>query len=572
MREIHPKEYYDVVIIGAGISGLTSSALFRRAGLSCCVVEMNNIPGGFLQGFNRHSYRFDSAIHWLNNCGPNGFVTRIFKIIGQDYPKSKIQKRIKRFVSNDFDYLVSSTPDDLKEQWIKDFPHEKKGIVKFFKDAKRVGKSMDSYTFLSRSMDSISWYNMPFYGLKMLKFALPFIPHIKYDGAGGVERGLDRYFKDTKLKKVFCSEPDMLSCLIPIGWAYYEDFQTPPPGGSQSYPEWLAYVTEYLEGDIFYKSKVLDVLVENNTAVGVRLDHRGSIHEVKSKYVIAACDAETLYDKMLPKNTIPEKIMENLKGAKLYASGFTVALGLDCLAEELGLGEEIVYLADPNVNREELGSGDPHKSGIHIVASTTRDKSLALPEHGTITLFIAAWIEQNNYWNTERDDEGNFIRGEKYKALKQEYADILIDRVQEKVAPNLRAHISYCDIATPITHQRYTGNKNGSMMGQRPGKENMQAKVAGYKTPVKNLLRSGHWADLGGGVPIAVKSAMNTTFMVLKKENKKVFRLLAKYMDGKIEAEDLEKSGLLTPYDLSWVQELTPAQKTLKKRAKAESK
>ncbi|MGY8953267.1 MAG: NAD(P)-binding protein, partial [Flavobacteriales bacterium] len=79
---INPKKHYDVVIIGAGISGLTSSALFRKAGLSCCVVETNPIPGGYLQGFNRKDYRFDSAIHWINNLGPKGLVTRIFEIIG----------------------------------------------------------------------------------------------------------------------------------------------------------------------------------------------------------------------------------------------------------------------------------------------------------------------------------------------------------------------------------------------------------------------------------------------------------------------------------------------------------
>lgn len=117
------------------------------------------------------------------------------------------------------------------------------------------------------------------------------------------------------------------------------------------------------------------------------------------------------------------------------------------------------------------------------------------------------------------------------------------------------------DVATPITHLRYTGNKNGSMMGQKPGKENMQAKVASYKTPVKNLLMSGHWADLGGGVLIAMKSSVNTSLMILQKEKPEIFKLLAKYMDGKSNLSNLESSGLLMDYDNSWVQELTPAQR-----------
>ena len=122
MRTIHPKEKYDVVVIGGGLSGLTSSALFSRAGLSCCVVEMDSRPGGYLAGFRRHEFRFDSAIHWLNNCKPGGLVHKIFDIIGKDYPKAMEQKRIRRYLSDEFDYLLTNNPDDLKKPMDKGVP------------------------------------------------------------------------------------------------------------------------------------------------------------------------------------------------------------------------------------------------------------------------------------------------------------------------------------------------------------------------------------------------------------------------------------------------------------------
>jgi len=56
MQKIELKSEYDVVIIGGGISGLTSSALFSRAGLRCCVLEMDNRPGGYLAGFRRKDF------------------------------------------------------------------------------------------------------------------------------------------------------------------------------------------------------------------------------------------------------------------------------------------------------------------------------------------------------------------------------------------------------------------------------------------------------------------------------------------------------------------------------------
>ena len=84
------------------------------------------------------------------------------------------------------------------------------------------------------------------------------------------------------------------------------------------------------------------------------------------------------------------------------------------------------------------------------------------------------------------------------------------------VAPALREHILFYEVATPVTHWRYTGNRGGTMMGAKPGRANMQNGVARYRTPVNNLLLGGHWAELGGGVPIAVKAGANSALMVLR--------------------------------------------------------
>lgn len=71
------------------------------------------------------------------------------------------------------------------------------------------------------------------------------------------------------------------------------------------------------------------------------------------------------------------------------------------------------------------------------------------------------------------------------------------------------------------------------MMGTRPGKKNMQSKIAHYRTPVKNLIVGGQWAELGGGVPIAVKTAFNASLIVLKKWDKPKFKkLLNAYKKG----------------------------------------
>jgi prolycopene isomerase len=90
----------------------------------------------------------------------------------------------------------------------------------------------------------------------------------------------------------------------------------------------------------------------------------------------------------------------------------------------------------------------------------------------------------------------------------------------------------------------------------------MKNKVSHYRTPVKNLILGGHWAELGGGVPIAAKAGANASLLILKKENRKAFKDLAAYMDNRITLETLLGNRGFRPYDHSWVRPLTPAEKS----------
>src|SRR6056297_3064410 len=204
--ELGLKDSYDVVVVGAGVSGLTSAAILSRAGLSVLVLEADTRPGGYLAGFRRKDFRFDSAIHWLNQMGPNGLVTRIFDFIGDDHPRPALQKRIKRYLGDDYDYLLTNDPEQFKADLIRDFPAEKKGIEKFFRHAKEIGAAFDGLGNSFRTEESMGKIEYGFFMLKNLKFALPFIKHIRFTGAEGVKKGLNRYFKDPRLHQVFGSE------------------------------------------------------------------------------------------------------------------------------------------------------------------------------------------------------------------------------------------------------------------------------------------------------------------------------------------------------------------------------
>ncbi len=563
MEKLVLKPSYDIVIIGAGVGGLTAGALLSKAGFSVCILEKEPHVGGYLAGFRRKDFRFDTAIHWLNQCNPDGLVSRLFDAIGSDHPNAVPQQRIRRYKGEKFDYLLTNNPDEWRDQLVQEFPHEKAGIHRFFKAAKKLGKSFKNYSAIFRSEETMGLLERIKNKRRLLEFVIPFIPFITYSGEKGLKKGLNKFFKDEAIHRIFSSEVELLACLVPIGWAYYGDFQSPPKGGGQVIPEWLEHVIEFYGNPVNCSCAVKEILLQEKTVKGVRFDHRGASHQVACKYVIAANDVETLYERMLPPDVIPASMKKKLRQAEMYSSSVTVSIALDCTPGQLGFNQELVHIASEHAGFDDHQSGDPLKSEISILAPSLRDQSLAPEGQGTLTLFMPAYMDFNNNWMTEKDEAGNYVRNKAYQQLKTEIAELIIRRVEEKVAPGLRSHILFYEVATPVTHHRYTGNKNGTMMGAKPGRENMQNKIAHYRTPVKNLLLGGHWAELGGGVPIAVKAGTNAALLILKQERKELFKTLAAYLDNKASLDVLLRHPGLRQYDNSWIQAPTPAQKKM---------
>lgn len=524
---------YDVIIIGAGISGLTAAALLSNFGLKTLVLERHRLIGGYLQGFERKDYVFDTAIHWLNQCGEEGTVTRLFRYIGEDYPQPQEMKTIQRHIGDHHDYSLTNDPEELRKRLIRDYPEDEKGINRFFKDARQVARISKKFAKIFRSSETMGRWEKMRYGLRKMAIGFPMVKYVFYSGDKGMKKALSKYFSNPEIHQLFSAERDLLSCLFPVAWAYNNDYQNPPIGGSQAFPRWLEQKMNTNNGsEIILSADVKEILVENDTFKGVRYQKRYKDYEVHAPHLIAACDVQRLYEKLLPEYHFTSATLEKINNSELYSSSVTVSIALDCTAESLGFGDELTVISNDESTRDEHSSGDPHKSAISVLAPTTRDHTLAPEGKGTLTLYVPAWMDYENEWRTERKENGEFVRTPAYKELKDWYANIIIDRVAAKMCPDLREHIAFYEVATPITYYRYSHNQQGTMMGSRPGKENMQSKVAHYKTPVKNVTVGGHWAELGGGVPIATKAAYNASLIVLKDLDQKAYRELVNVMEA----------------------------------------
>ncbi len=517
-----PAPHCDVAIVGAGVGGLTAGAMLAKAGLDVVVLEAEDQPGGYLAAFRRGEFLFDTSIQWLNQFRPKGFVARIHDYLGTDVPPCKPLRRVHRYKSADYDYVLTSRPNELCDQLRRDFPVDAAALDALFREAKALGEHlrvMDDRMQAACTMTTVRKIRR---GLAMLRWIWPLRRHVSMKATDG----LARRFTSPRLRDMFYSGDSMLSVLIPIALAFMSDFQAAPAGGGAVIIQRLSDSIMRHGGDIQLNTAVSDIIVNTHRqATGVQLaDGRVII----AKFVIAACDPLPFLRTLESRIPAVRRMLGQSTETDLYYSSFSIYLGLDCQPAVLGLGEELVHLFESSQPACERAHGDPHATLISVIAPSHRDASLAPCGKGTLQIQCPAFLSYRNGWETGP----GFERTAAYARCKAEFADILLDRVERDLIPGLRRHIEVMTVATPVTFMRYTGNRLGTIMGHRPGRANIRARVANIKTPVRNLLIGGHWAEYGGGVPMATKAAVNASLVILQAMRPAVGKTLEAVLAG----------------------------------------
>ena len=136
------RDTYDVIIIGAGMGGLTCGAWLAHKGMKVLVVEQNLQPGGLCSSYKRNGFTFTPAASIVTGTTKkDGVFERLTKALGIDEDIEFIPLEQGYHVHlPDFDYLLYSGGEEARqkliEQLIKLFPHEEKGIRAFFEQAR----------------------------------------------------------------------------------------------------------------------------------------------------------------------------------------------------------------------------------------------------------------------------------------------------------------------------------------------------------------------------------------------------------------------------------------------------
>src|SRR5512136_2433380 len=71
-----------MIIVGAGIAGLSAGCYAQMNGFHTQIFEMHNLPGGQCTAWKRNRFVFDGCIHHLAGCKPGSSLYSMWQELG----------------------------------------------------------------------------------------------------------------------------------------------------------------------------------------------------------------------------------------------------------------------------------------------------------------------------------------------------------------------------------------------------------------------------------------------------------------------------------------------------------
>jgi len=464
------------------------------------IFEMHTIPGGLCTTWKRKGYKIDGCFEWWYRSNPGTGFYRMWEELGAVQGRSIVHlEESARVEGEGGKALILYTDIDRLEQHMKELAPEGSDLIEDIIEAARTATHFNPPVLKAPELFS------PIDYLKMMFTMLPFSRFMKKWGKISIRDYVQR-FRNPFLREALLhngNPPSMpMSHWLTSLASMHNKEACFPMGGSLQVA--LAIERRYrsLEGEIHYKAPVTKILVENDKAVGVRLAD-GTEH--RSDIVISAADGRATIFDMLDGKYIDDKIRGYYNNLRTIPPIIYIGLGVARLFDEPYSVYGTYYPLDEPVT---IAGRELTWIPVHIY---NFDPSLAPAGKTVLRVKLDSDYE---YWKKLSEDP------EHYKAEKEQIADKVVALLDRRF-PGLADQVEMCDVATPMTFERYTGNWRGSWIGWDPTTDTVGIRMSKTLPGLGNFYMAGQWVEPGGGTPIAVMSGRNVTQIICKRDKRK---------------------------------------------------
>jgi len=475
-----------IVVIGAGLGGLSAAISLATEGFSVELLEKNDKVGGKLNILEKDGFTFDLGPSILTM--PHIFQA-LFDRAGKnmaDYINIQtVEPHWRNFFEDGSTLDLSSDPERMKQELDKLGPNTAKEFEEFLSYSKKLCEITEQGYF-EHGLDSF-WELLKHYG--------PVRSLLEFDVFRSMDQGVRRFIKDPKLVDVLnyfikyvgsspYDAPALMNLLPYIQFGYGLWYVK---GGMYGIAEGLQKLAEELGVNIRVNSEVAEIQHNAGRATAVRLLD-GTV--IPADIVVSNMEVIPAYKKLLNN----EKEAKRLQRFEPSCSGLVLHLGVDTIYPQLA-HHNFFYSDHPRehfnaVFHDNKLSDDPT---IYLVAPVKSDQTQAPP--GCEIIKILPHIP---HLNPEQP-----LTAEDYTALRER---VLI-KLERMGLTDLRKHIVCEEYWTPVDiEQRYYSNQ-GSIYGVVADRfKNLGFKIPQRSKDISNLYFVGGSVNPGGGMPMVTLS------------------------------------------------------------------
>jgi phytoene dehydrogenase-like protein len=131
-----------VIVIGAGIAGLSAGCYCRMNDFDVQIFEMHNIPGGLCTAWKKKGYTFDLSVDWLVGSSPGSSLHRVWEelglVQGREFFKYEYYARAVDEQGNEF--VAYTDPDRLEDEMLRFGPEDSRLIKSFTGDLRALAR------------------------------------------------------------------------------------------------------------------------------------------------------------------------------------------------------------------------------------------------------------------------------------------------------------------------------------------------------------------------------------------------------------------------------------------------
>jgi len=473
-----------IVIIGAGLGGLTSAALLSKRGYRVTVLEQHYMAGGCATTFKRPGgFRCEVGLHEMDGVYSSKTVRGVFETLDVYDHMSFVEP--KEFFRHQSETLLFDMPNRREkaiEKLVTHYPDEEEGIRRYFEIIKTIHDKIEQ-------IQHASWWE---YAL----FPLLYYPIFKYRRVS-VKKVMDKLFHNEELKLLLNTNVQYYNDSISeFSFLYHAIAQHSffnggghfIKGGSQILSDYLVSVIEKHGGEVILRADVKRMETERGRIHSVIYTHKKEEKEIAADLVISNISPAQTY------TMAGVAYKERLKTA---TSLLTLYIGFkENIREYYGMRPYTTFFFNGISSIEAHDASIPSISEREFIFTDYSQIDAGLtPEDRSFGVICA--VDKLAAW------EG--LSQKEYKEKKARITEMYLQRLEEHY-PDIRTHIAFTELATARTMQHYLKTPNGTPYGFAPTARQVFRIPRTKSKQLGNLYHVGAWV-VGGGFSAAIISA-----------------------------------------------------------------